>query len=415
MVRSKTKPEQAIKQKKDITTIRTSVLFHIAVNNFFDKKLRSFLTVFGVVIGVCAIFFLLSFGLGIKDLVTEQVVGNNSLKSIDVTSPNSKIVKLDKETTSTIFGYAHVNLIGVQYSFPGIMTLNGGESDAVAYGINQQYQSVSSLTLIKGRLLEASDDKAVVLNSSALKAIGIDDVEDAINKQVKISVPLKGSGASTEEINNNFTIVGVIESGSGSELFVPSKIFDSAGVPVYERVKVVVDEVANVDLVRSRIESLGLETVSLTDTLTEINNIFKFFNIILVGFGSIGMIVAILGMFNTLTISLLERTKEIGLMMALGARRSDMRKLFILEAVLISMIGAIIGIAIAIVMGKLVNLYINIRAAGRGVVGSFDLFATPLWIVLLLILATMAIGTLVVYFPARRAERINPIDALRHE
>jgi ABC-type antimicrobial peptide transport system permease subunit len=127
------------------------------------------------------------------------------------------------------------------------------------------------------------------------------------------------------------------------------------------------------------------------------------------------MVVAILGMFNTLTIALLERTKEIGLMIALGARRSDMRKLFIFEAILISFIGSVIGVTIAVIAGKLVNLYINIGAAQRGVADSFELFANPPWVIGSIILGTVIIGIVVVYIPARRAERINPIDALRRE
>lgn len=404
-----------LKSRHKYKSVKTSVLLHIAIKNFVDRKLRSFLTVLAVIIGVCAIFFLLSFGLGIQTLVTEQVIGDKSLKSIDITSPNSKIVKLDSSAIKTITSYPHVEKIGVQYSFPGIMKFNGGEVDVVAYGVNQQYQSLSSLDITKGRLLDSNDSHSVVLNLSALKAIGIEDATKAINQQVRITIPLERAEAKKKQIADVFTIVGVIESGSGSELFIPSSIFDTAGVPTYNHAKAVIDDMSNVPIVRTQIESSGFQTASLTDTLTEIDNIFKFFNLILVGFGSIGMVVAILGMFNTLTISLLERTREIGLMIALGARRSDMRKLFIFEAILISFIGSIIGVVIAIISGKIVNLYVNIGASKRGVSESFNLFATPPWMIALVILATVIVGVVVVYIPARRAERINPIDALRRE
>jgi ABC-type antimicrobial peptide transport system permease subunit len=102
-------------------------------------------------------------------------------------------------------------------------------------------------------------------------------------------------------------------------------------------------------------------------------------------------------------------------MMALGGRRSDMRKLFIFEALLISLAGAIIGIAMAIGGGTAVNAYLNAGARGRGVTASFSVFAYPAWTIAAIILFTMLVGLAVVYFPARRAERINPIDALRRE
>jgi putative ABC transport system permease protein len=403
------------KDQKRYNSIKTSVLFYIAWKNFIDRKLRSFLTVLAVVIGVTAILFLLSFGLGIQELVTQQVVGSKSLKSVDVVSPNSKIIKLDSDAVETVKAYPHVQQVGVQYSFPGIMKYNGGEIDVVAYGLNQQYQSLSSLNLLSGRLLEANDDKAVVVNMSALKSVGIEEPNVALDQKILITVPLERVEAKVNQIAETFTVVGIVESGSGSEIFMPSGIYDTAGVPTYSNMKVVVDDTSNVASVRSHIESSGFQTTSLVDTLTEIDNIFKFFNMILVGIGSVGMVVAILGMFNTLTISLLERTKEIGLMIALGARRSDMRKLFIMEAILISFIGAIFGTIVAILMGQIVNLYVNIGAAQRGVSESFNLFSTPLWSLGMIVLGTIVVGVIVVYVPARRAERINPIDALRRE
>jgi len=414
-MRSITNLKDYLKNYRTYRAIKLRVLFHIAWKNIMSKKLRSFLTVFGVVIGISAIFFLLSFGLGIQNLVTKEVVGDKSLKAIDVSSPNSKILKLDETAVNTMKKYPHVERVGVQYSFPGIMAFNGGEVDAVVYGINQDFQSLTSLNLVEGRLLEEADNRAIVINQSALKAIGLENKGSAINQQVTVTVPLQRAGAKIKEVKDVFTVVGVIDSGSGTEVFMPSSIFDIAGVPAYQQAKVVIDAVENVDTARKQIESNGFQTTSLTDTLSEIDRIFKFFNVILVSFGSIGMVVAVLGMFNTLTISLLERTKEIGLMMALGARRSDMRKLFIFEAVLISLAGAAVGILLAVIGGEAVNAYINAGARGRGVTQGFDLFSTPLWTIASITGFTVLVGLLVVYFPARRAEKINPIDALRRE
>ncbi|MBP7807637.1 ABC transporter permease [Candidatus Saccharibacteria bacterium] len=402
-------------RRKKYRAIQLRIVFHLAMRNITSKKLRSFLTVFGVVIGIGSIFFLLSFGIGIQDLVTRQVIGDKSLKALDVTSPNSRILQLDDTAVNKIRTFPHVEKVGLQYSFPGSVAFGGGEVDTVVYGINNDYQSTTSFNVRQGRLLNKDDTRAVVLNSSALKAIGIEDQGKAINQQITLTIPLQKIKANQKEIRDKFTIVGVIESGAGSEIFTISEIFTSAGVPSFQQIKVVSDDTKHISSLRKQIESNGFQTASLVDTLEEINKIFKFFNVILVSFGSIGMIVAVLGMFNTLTISLLERTKEIGLMMALGGRRSDMRKLFIFEALLISLAGAVIGIALAVVGGTAVNTYLNAGAKGRGVSQSFSVFAYPAWIVVSVIVFTMFVGLAVVYFPARRAEKINPIDALRRE
>ena len=396
-------------------SVKTSVLFHIAWKNFSSKKLRSFLTVFGVVIGVSAIFFLLTFGLGIQELVTTQVVGDKSLKAIDIATPNSKIIKINADVVNDIKAFPHVEKVGVQYSFPGIVGLGGGEIDTVVFGLDQDYLTLSNLSLTSGRLLRTDDNRAILINQAALKAVGIDNFGTAVGKEISVNIPLDKAEAREKAITGSFTIVGVIESSTGSEIYIPSGLFDVAGVPTYSQAKVVVDDIANVDDARKQIEAKGLQTTSLTDTLTEIDNIFKFFNLILIGFGSIGMLVAILGMFNTLTISLLERTKEIGLMIALGARRRDMRKLFIFEAGLISFVGSVIGIVLAFIAGKVVNIVVNLSAQSRGVTEWLELFSTPLWSILVIIAGTLLVGLVVVYLPARRAEHINPIDALRRE
>lgn len=402
-------------EEQAIGHISMSILLHIAMRNLFSKKLRSFLTIFGVIIGVSAIFFLLSFGLGIQKLVTKNVIGDQSLKSVDIQSPNSKIVSINEDLVNEVRGYTNVEGVGVQYSFPGVSSVQGGEVDSVVYGIDETYQNLSNFVLSEGRLLQKDDNKAVVVNASILESLGFEDAKTAVGSTVSIQVPLEKFDAKVKEVRGSYTIVGVISSSGGNEVYLPSALFDIAGVPAYTQAKIIVNDVANVDAVRHLVETKGFETNSLTDTLTEINNIFKFFNLILVGFGSIGMIVAVLGMFNTLTISLLERTREIGLMMALGARRRDVKRLFTLEAVIISAVGSIVGMLLAYLAGVVVNTYLNISAQSRGVREWFYVFDTPLWAVAVVLIATVLVGLLVVYFPARRAGRINPIDALRRE
>lgn len=401
---------------KQRTSIPLSMLIHIAWRNLAYKKLRAILTIMGVVVGIGAIYFLLSFGIGLQRLVTNEIIGNQSLKSIDVTTPNSKIIKMNDAAYQKIKNLPHAVQIGASYSFASSLKAQGSEVDSIVYGVDTNYQQLNNLVASRGRLLQADDNRAMLINRVALQAIGIKDPKTAPGQKVNVRIPLLGASSTHKtEVTDEFTIVGVIDSGSGSEIFILNHVFQLAGVEAYTTIKVESDDSKNVTGLRTQIESLGYQTSSPSDTIDQINQIFKFFNFILAGFGAIGMIVAVLGMFNTLTISLLERTREIGLMMALGGRNRDMRRLFVFEAVLLSVIGAVVGILLAMISGQIINLIMNSFAHRRGVTDGFTVFANPPLLIIVTIGFMLCVGLAVVYLPARRAERINPIDALRRE
>lgn len=401
----------------DKASVKISILASIALSNLLSKKLRTGLTVFGIAIGIGAIFFLLTFGIGLQRLVTNEVIGNRSIKTIDVKSPNSKLIKIDDIAYQRINDIPNIDKVGKAYYYPGSYKISSSESDTIVYGVDDYYQSLTYMNLVEGKLLSAkSTENEAVLNKATLESIGLSgNPASIIGKKVEITIPLTKSNEDGSSIKKEFKVVGVIDSGSGAEIFIPEIIYRQAGVPNYSQLKVGANKVEDIQQIRSQIESLGFETDSPVDTIQEINQVFKFLNFILIGFGSIGMIVAVLGMFNTLTISLLERTKEIGLMVALGARSIDMRRLFVFEALFLSLFGSIIGIIGAFVLGQIVNIAMNQFASHRGVQDSFNLFAYPPLVVGGVIVFMAIVGLVVVYIPARHAEKINPIDALRRE
>lgn len=370
---------------------------------------------FGVVVGIGAIFFLLSFSLGLENIVTNEVIGNQSIKSVEVSTPNSRIIKLDQSSIDKIENLPHVQKLSAIYSLPGSIKQQGGESDTVVYGVDQQYQEMTDLNLVKGRLLKKDDNRSMFINTSALKAINVTTPDQAVGKTVNVFIPLANTGAKQKMVESEFKVVGVIDSGSGSEIFIPGFILANAGVPVYSQVKLNTDTAESINGLRQQIEAQGYQTSSPSDTIDQINQIFRIFNLVLLGFGGIGMVIAVLGMFNTMTISLLERTREIGLMIALGGRNRDMSKLFILEATLLSAAGALLGISLAVAVGKGANIFVNSFAHKRGVTGNIDMFSTPVWLILAILVFMILVGLLVAFFPAKRAQRINPIDALRRE
>lgn len=393
--------------------VHLSTLFYIAWKNLSSRKLRSFLTISGIVVGIGSISFLISFGLGLQQLVTKNVIGDKSIKSIEVTTPNSRIIKLDTKSVNKFRSFPHVSNLGLQYSFPASVGLKGGGTDSVIYGIDLPYQAMTSLNLLEGRLMQKQDADVALVSLSALKSIGLGNAKKALNQKLNVIVPLS-SGSDAKEMKKQLTIVGVVDSGGNSEVFAPSALFDVENVPTYNQVKIITDDTSNISTLRKQVESSGFQTSSPIDTLTEINKLFKFFNFILAGFGGIGIFVAILGMFNTLTISLLERTKEIGLMITLGGRKKDMRRLFMIESILLSLIGVAVGLILSYSGSKLVGLAVNRNAASR-VSEHIEIFSTPAWLLVLLTLFMVLVGLLVAFFPARRAQKVNPIDALRRD
>lgn len=385
----------------------------MAVRNLQFKKFRSFLTILGVVIGVGSVFFLMSFGLGLKDLVQKQIIGSQQIQTIDVNPGSSKIITLSQENIERFKHFGHVEEVATTYSHAGKIGLSGAAVDTVVFGADNNFANLIDFKLVSGNKNNNDNVDEVVINTSLLSALNINNAKDVLNKSVSIIVPL--GGTETNELNKDLRIVGVIESGAGAEAFVSNHLFEAAGLTTYSQAKLVIDEQEKIGDVRKQVEALGFQTSSPVDTLEQVNQVFKFFNLILLGFGGIGMLIAILGMLNTLTISLLERTQEIGLMVALGGRSKDMRSLFIAEAITLSLLGSLIGILGAFGLGLSINALLNQLAKGRGVDQYFSIFATPLWLVALVLVIMAFIGFMVVIVPARRAARINPIDALRHE
>lgn len=405
---SKQAPQQVIKP---------SVLTRIAVKNLFFKRLRTTLTILGVVIGIGSIVFLLSLGFGLQKLVASQVIGSRSIKTIDVSTPKSKSVKIDRQRVAEFKDLAGVEQVARVYYSSGKASLGESETDVVVYGADQAYVDLSSLKSVTGSTGTMESTGSVIVNTSLLKAIGSKDTAKAVGKDITLNVviPAQTDGAADRIVKRTFKVGAVVETGAGSEVFTPVNVFEQEGLTNATQAKILVAGRDQVSLVRKQVENQGFITASPIDTIDQINQIFNLLNVVLVGFGGIGMVIAILGMFNTLTISLLERTKEFGLMISLGARARDVKRLFIAEALTLSMLGGIFGIVAAVILGAVTNAVVNGFARGRGVTDTVSLFAISPTLMGATLLFVAALGFLVVLYPAHKAANTNPVDSMRRE
>jgi ABC-type antimicrobial peptide transport system permease subunit len=131
-------------------------------------------------------------------------------------------------------------------------------------------------------------------------------------------------------------------------------------------------------------------------------------------FGIIALIVSAIGMFNTMTITLLERTEEIGIMKSIGASDRMISLMFIMEAAIMGFLGGVVGIIIGFLEGETFNFLVNLIATNFGG-EKVDLFYSPLWFVMSIIIFSAFVGFLTGLAPARRASKIDPLEALRYK
>lgn len=394
--------------------MRLDVITRIALKNLFTKKLRTTLTTLGVVIGVGAVVFLVSFGIGLQKLVENQVVGSKSIKTIDVTAKQLKKVKLDSGSVKRLKGLPKVEKVGKVYILAGKINSNNSESSSVIFGSDQDFLDLSSINLIAGQMLHGDDLAMAMVNTSFLKSQAINDNKKAVGQKISITFTIpKNDKKDNKEVTKDFTIRGIIDSGSGSEIFIPSYVVENEGLTIASQFKVMAKDRDSAVAVRKDIEALGFSTASPIDTLSEIDKIFQLLQIILVGFGGIGMVIAILGMFNTLTISLLERTREIALIVTMGGQAKDIKMLFTVEALVLSVMGGFAGITIAILIGKIGDLILNAYAHSNGVTDKLSAFHVSPILAITSLAVTSLLGLMVVYYPAKRASRISPLDAMR--
>jgi putative ABC transport system permease protein len=396
------------------SVIKPQILASIAMKNLLAKRLRTALTITGIVIGVGAVVFLVSLALGLHAVVNKQVIGSKSVSTIDVTSPNANTVLLNDANVNKISQFANVVAAAPAYILAGQISYQGSQANTVVYGTNNQYMALSGIKSTAGSI-DLTTSRSAVVNTALLNLIGQTSAKAAINQKLVVQTTVNTSKGTQKKVVVNLTISGVVNTSSGATVYTAGQVFANAGATRYGQLKVLANNRKDVPVIRQRIEGLGLSTASPLDTLSQINTIFTIFGFVVAGFGGIGMVIAILGMFNTLTISMIERTREIGLMITLGGRKADVQRLLTFEALILSLSGGLVGICGAWLLGQTINLVLTHYATHNGVEGTIHAFSiTPLLILGTLIM-TVAAGLLVSLYPARRATRINPVIALKHE
>lgn len=393
-------------------------LIKLAYRNLMIHKMRTILTLLAIIIGISAIVFLVSFGFGIEKLVTKEVTGGDAFKLIDIGTGNSQVIKLDDKSIENIKGLSGAKDLETTINIGAKVKYNNSVTDSAFYGTSEKYIEWSGLKPNIGNGIDAGGTDKVLVNSAFVEFLKSPDPKDAIGKKITfdLMLPKELTGKDNNEtvLDKEFTIAGVIKSDSSIGVYTNRDILKKLGIVNYSQAKLEMESSSKEKELRSSIENMGFKTQYVGDTVSQIQQIFSIFTIILSGFGLIALIVASLGMFNTLTISLMERMKEIALMKILGIKKKDVRSVFITESVIFGIVGGILGILLGIALSKIANSVLNYFAINAGA-DKVDVFYFPFWFILIIFVFSVSIGFLTGLYPSRRAARVAPLDVMRYE
>ncbi|KXK09254.1 MAG: ABC transporter permease YtrF precursor [Microgenomates bacterium OLB23] len=257
-----------------------------------------------------------------------------------------------------------------------------------------------------------------IISTGLLRLLGLTE-EKALGAKFNVSFILvkalrpdiEGRKFTKEE---TYKIVGLVDNADEQFFYVPFDDISKLGIKNYSQLKVVVKDKNAVPKIRTEIETYGYTTASSGDTVAEIEGLFRNLRLVLASIGLIALAVASLGMFNTLTVSLLERTREIGGMKVIGMVSEEIQDLFLAEAMIMGFAGGIGGIFLGYLLGQITSFGISIFSVTQGL-GYLQVSYIPLSFIVFILLISFVVGILTGLYPARRARNTSALNALRYE
>ena len=397
-------------------------LFKMAIRSLIANTMRTFLTALGMIIGVASVISMISIGEGARQqtLSTIAKFGTNIItikpgkkKTRHVSSDNvNTLVLEDAEAINT-----HIPLItgvAAQVYRSAQIKYGNKNTNTTVRGTGIKYLKIANFTLDQGRYFSSQEVRSIrrvaVLGSTVVKNL-FGDI-NPIGKAIKVD-------------GSNYLIIGSTSPKGAlswfdpdDQIFIPvttaqKRLF---GVNNIQSIDIQAEKIEDLEIIKERVDSLlrirhGIRKTEESDFhvqnssqwLNSWGDAAKTFTYLLGGIAGISLLVGGIGIMNIMLVSITERTKEIGIRIAIGAKKSEIMQQFLIESVLISFIGGGIGIMIGILISRTVSK-----------IGGWDTIVSNQSIMIAFGFS-VGVGIFFGYYPARKAANLNPIDALRYE
>lgn len=398
--------------------------FLMAWASLIANKMRSILTMLGIIIGVAAVIALVSIGNGVKQDIQNSIssLGSNLLMVMPG-APRTPGVRPSQGSMKSlkVSDYQAISkLDGVKAASPytanSYVTIYQSKNwTTTVSGVSSNFQDVNNWTMAEGRFISSKNvenrERVAVVGQTIVKNLFAG--EDPVGKEIRVkNIPFRVIGVLNSKGN------GTMGNDQDDVIFIPytTAMERVEGVDYLRMVYVVASDDNGIDRLQSDIENLLRVRHSIKDTNLDDFNIQNMKSIMetmeqttgtltlfLGAVAAISLVVGGIGIMNIMLVSVTERTREIGIRKALGATYFVIVTQFLIEAVVISLMGGLIGIALGIGASKLIGL-----ASGMSTVISVPT-------IVLSFAFSMAIGLVFGIYPARKAAKLNPIDALHYE
>jgi putative ABC transport system permease protein len=442
-------------------------LGELALRNLREAVLRNSLTTLGIAVGVASLVAMLSLGVGLQNLANDRLSRSGLFDAIFVTpksnsptfgrprnetaEPSGPPQPLNLEARKKIEAIPNVTEVYPEIRFPTEIHYDGNPFTTVVAGVSPSGKTDGSFDGMTGSFFSSPAANEAILQIDFARQLAPQQPYSLIGKNIVLryaereALPPdpgdKDSGSAGFSIvpkEQSLRIVGVIETdpagGLGAfgrgRLFIPLQVAetlraaqtndlrdllrDSPNQKNYESLTVRVSGASKVKDAEDTIKKMGFATYSLLDATNGLRLVFAVFDLFLGIFGSLALVVASLGIVNTLVMAILERRREIGILKALGAADRDVRRLFFVEAGAMGLLGGIGGVGIGWLIGHAINFGTNLYLARRDL-PAISVTAVPWWMVAAAIAFSILVSLAAGMYPASRAARLDPVQALRYE
>jgi putative ABC transport system permease protein len=408
-------------------------LFSEALESLSANKMRSLLTILGIVIGVAAVIAMLSIGRGAQASITSRIesMGTNlvyvspgSTTTSGVQSASGSAATLTLDDASALANLQNVEAVAASTNSFVQITYHGQNTNTRLMGITPDYNTVSSMTLADGEFITEDEQNArslvVVLGSSVAEDLfgstdGVVGQQVRLNGQVYKVVGVLASKGGTGFMNQDDQVFIPLNTALyrlvGGARFRGSSVINQITIKASssKTVNDVVDEVTTtMRELHGTVEGADDFTVtSQKDSLAAATSVADTLTIFLGGIAGISLAVGGIGIMNIMLTTVSERTHEIGLRKAIGAKRKDILLQFLVESMVLSLVGGLIGVFLGWGASRLMG---TVQFSGSTITPVVGLDS-----ILLATLFSMAIGLFFGIYPATRAARLQPVEALRYE